>query len=109
MKKNHFFIYILACSAALLSLAACSTEDLMTTGRNGEISASFDNADSRVDYTYATYTESGTAKQKLAVKWAAGDKIDIYAGSVSSATKGTFTLSSGAGTQSATLRPLTCS
>lgn len=101
MKKNHFFIYILACSAALLSLAACSTEDLMTTGRNGEISASFDNADSRVDYTYATYTESGTAKQKLAVKWAAGDKIDIYAGSVSSATKGTFTLSSGAGTQSA--------
>jgi hypothetical protein len=84
------------------TVIACSTTGSLNS-KDSTICAELNSTDSKVDYEYSETTVSGTTTRKIAVNWETGDKIDIYAGSVSAATKSApaYTLSAGDGTQSA--------
>src|SRR5574344_1969988 len=84
-----------------LELGACSSSD-SSSKQYSEISATISDVTSRVDYEDATSTSTST--EQINLSWAASDKIDVYAGSVSTTSKisPVFTLSSGAGDKSAT-------
>jgi hypothetical protein len=101
MKHNHALISAIIATTIAMGFASCSTEERLAAGQGLTINAGFNDTDSRVDYTYGALSSTTNG---LVVTWAATDKIDVYSGSVSAATKSNpvYTLASGAGQHSAT-------
>jgi hypothetical protein len=98
-KRTARISKLLLFTIALCAMSSCLTDDI--PAKQYTISAKFGNADSRVDYTYQTTSDN---KRQIGVTWSATDKMDIYTGSISSATKSNpaFSLSAGAGTHDGT-------